>query len=213
MDLPRIGFGICSYGNLKGLNDTLLSIAPLADQILIVNVPFLGFPAPTSGPPLHIYEKGQILQCPNTILFQQTEPISQINARNKYLELTNTDFLLVLDDDEIVYSYSRQRLQSSLETAKEKMGNNPFLFTVNYLQQNGILNVLPRLFYLPNRFRHADSHYHFLIDGKYWGAHSSKNIDGITLKHKKPEEVGRTMEFEKSMEKYEIWQRFNEKQY
>jgi hypothetical protein len=207
----KLDFGICTYANPRGLDLALSSISGLANQIIVVHTRYQGFSL--EDPDSLNRVKAVLKRYPNTVLIDQSEPLSQVNARNKYLETTDADFLLVIDDDEVVYSHSKQRLQSSMETAKEMLGDNPFLFTVQYLQQNGILNVLPRMLYLPQRFRYVDAHYHFSIDGKYHGAHSSKNIDGITLRHQKPEDVGRTREFEKSMERYEIWQKFNERQY
>ena len=82
-----------------------------------------------------------------------------------------------------------------------------------YLQQNGIPNDLSRILYKPGRFKYVDNHFHFAIDGKYYGAQGKKPIDGITLMHKKYEEVNRSKEFERSMERYEIYQHFSEKQY
>jgi hypothetical protein len=146
-------------------------------------------------------------------LYQSEEPLSQIDCRNKYLELTNADFLMVVDDDEVIHRYDAGKFMKGLETAKGMLDDNPTLFTVNYIQQNGILNVLPRLLYLPNRFRYTGNHFHFNIDNVYHGAHSSKNMDGLTLKHMKWDEAGRTREWEKAFERYEIQQKFLEKQY
>lgn len=208
----KIDVGICSFGNLKGLNNTLLSVAPIVDSLIVVNVPFLGFPVPEADPPLRIYEKSQILQRPNITLYQQSEPMTQLECRNKYLELTNAEFMIVMDDDEVIYQYNPTRFHANLLKIKETQKQSPGLFTLWYINQNGVPMSHNRLLYLPNRFRYTGNHWHYEIDGKYYGAHGIREVTGLTLKHLKWDEVGRTKEWEKSFERYEIFQLHNERQ-
>lgn len=214
MDAPTIAVGICSYGNLKGLNDTLSSVAPLVDSVIVVNVPFLGFPVPEADPPLHTYEKSLILQRPNITLYQTSEPMTQIECRNKYLELTNADFLLVMDDDELIKlwntSDTRLGVQQTLQRIIDKQKDTPNIYAVCLHQKRDDCPPveLPRLLYLPNRWRYTGNHYNFLVDGKYRGpsAHDSIHWSTIVIKHNDWQKAQRTAAWEKSMERYEIWQ-------
>jgi hypothetical protein len=208
---PKLDFGICTYANPRGLDLALSSISQLGARTIVVYTRYQGFSH--EDPDSLTLSKAVLEQYPNTVLIHQSEPLTQIEARNKYLETTEADFLIVMDDDEIVYRYNTEKFQKGLEMAKEMLGDKPHLFGLWYMQQNGIPTYLSRLLYLPQRFKYVDNHFHFTIDGKYYGAHSRKSIDGLTLRHQKPEDVGRSKEFEKGMERYEIWQHFNEKQY
>ena len=212
--------GICSYGNIKGLNDTLSSIAPLVDSVIVVNVPFLGFPVPEADPPLRNYEKSEILQYPNITLYQNSEPMTQIECRNKYLELSKTDFLLVMDDDEVIKlwntSDTKLGVQQTFQRIIDKQQDTPNIYGVCIHQKrDDLLPVeLPRLLYLPRRWRYTGNHYNFLVDGKFRGpsAHDSIHWSTIVMKHNDWDSAHRTKEFEKSMERYEIWQLHNERQ-
>jgi hypothetical protein len=140
-------------------------------------------------------------------------PLAQNEKRNRYLEeAKGYDFLLILDDDEVVSHCNSERFRNSLSHVKQNE-DKPGIYTVWYIQQNGIPNDLSRILYKPGRFKYVDNHFHFAIDDKYYGAQGKKPIDGITLTHKKYEDANRLKEFESSMERYEIWQKFNEKQY
>lgn len=210
MDAPTIAVGICSYGNLKGLNDTLLSVSPLVDQVIIVNVPFLGFPVPEADPPLRIYEKSEILQRPNITLYQTSEPMTQIDARNKYLELTNqtTDFLIPMDDDEIIYKLNRDKFYSKLQKIMEQ--EEPELFELWYINYDGKPFYNHRLLYKPNRFRYVGNHWNLMIDGRFYGQSGRREVDGLTLQHISWQDAGRTREWEKAFERYEILQMHDE---
>jgi hypothetical protein len=157
------------------------------------------------------YEKSEILQRPNMTLYQKSEPMTQLECRNKYLELSKTDFMIVMDDDEVVYQYNPTKFHANLLRIKET-SDTPGLFTLWYINQNGLPMSHNRLLYLPQRFRYYGNHWHYTIDGKYHGAHGSMEVKGLVLKHLKWDEIGRTKEWEKSFERYEIFQLHSERQ-
>ena len=211
----RMCVGICSYGNAKGLDNTLSSLSAIADRIIVVNVPFLGFdPLPSH---IGLYEKELITKYPNTLLLSPKEPMTQIEARNLYMkESKGFDFLLVMDDDEIVRRWNTSDTSNSMKSVlwniAIKHETNPIIYNVWYepMQDDGIPFELPgRLFYLPYRIRYTGNHYNFIVDDiEFIGRSSKYSVSGLslTLKHMNVEKAGRTKEFEKNMERYEIWQ-------
>ena len=206
-----LAVGISTYGNASGLDSALASVAHLADQIFVIHGPYLGFNLQV---PDSLFRTQEVVaRYSNAQLIDTTlMPLAQNEKRNKYLEeARDYDFLLVLDDDEVVSYCNLPLLRTNMHRVKDKE-SSPGIYTVWYLQQNGLPNDLSRILYKPGRFKYVQNHFNFSIDGKFVGAQGKRPIDGITLMHKKAEDVGRTKEFEKGMDLYEVFQLFNEVQ-
>lgn len=205
--------GICSYGNLKGLQNTLKSVAPKVDRTIVINTPYLGFPIDQ----VELYEKEQIQQYPNTILVHPQNRMTQIDARNVYMkESIGCGLLLVMDDDERIEVWEREKLEVWYSDIVKKYLDTPMMFNVwlfPKIQSEIPFDMPGRMFYLPERIRYLGNHYNFTIDEKHVGRSSQYSVDGraLTIRHLKPEDAGRTKEYEDKMEQYEIWQLYEEK--
>jgi hypothetical protein len=206
----KICCGICSYNNLSGLKDALASAAPKVDRTVVVNTPYLGFPV--SDPQEGLYSKEDLSQYPNTVLIHLDNPVTQIEARNVYMrESKGFGLLLVMDDDERIVIWDRERLEQWYSDIVKKFLDTPTMFNVwlwPKIESEMPFDMPGRLFYLPERIRYLGNHYNFTIDGNHVGRSSKYSLDGraITIRHLDPNTAGRTDNFEKQMEQYEIWQ-------
>jgi hypothetical protein len=202
----KLDVGICTYANPRGLNAALSSISALADRIIVVHNRYQGFSL--EDPDSLTLTKAVLERYPNTVLIDQSEPLWQIEARNKYLETTDADFLIPMDDDEIMFRYNHPKFYSKLQKIMEQ--DEPELFELWYLNYDGKPFYNHRLLYKPNRFRYVGNHWNLMVDGKFYGQSGKRNVDGLTLKHINWQESGRTREWEKAFERYEIQQHFTE---
>ncbi|WP_134485322.1 hypothetical protein [Candidatus Nitrosocosmicus franklandus] len=191
----RVGVGIIFFDDAKGLQRCLNSIASHVDLIIAIDGRFKEFEEcydvsrDGSKEVVESYSNARYYCFPN---------LTEIEKRNKYLELANSyglDFLLVLDSDEYVkidYPLFRSNLEaiffkneclgksSSPEVYAVKMYDRQFEKPHNVIERHN-----ERLLYKPGCLRYSSIHSN-LVDindasRNFTTAKYTAEIEGITL--------------------------------
>jgi|SRR5262245_26733061 len=218
---PKLGVGVVVYGDVIGLDRLINSVYEHVNRIIVVHAKFEGFQetfedsAHETRKTIRKYRirkkaKIDLIKCDDGQL-------SQITARNLYMQHAATDWLLVLDTDEYVTPNTKwdavyedlEHIQG-LELRKQ-------VYDVQFEGPIAEFGCRPRFFYKPATIEYWNRHYWWLLEdgATHEGqrqllkgqSDSGRTIKGIYVIHDK---TVRFKEHFNAMINYANWQNWNE---
>ncbi|TVM01114.1 MAG: hypothetical protein CV087_11320 [Candidatus Brocadia sp. WS118] len=209
----KLGFGICYYEDLAGLK-RLFSTIPKEYIKIAIDGKYKQFAEQEKNIKSSIGCHYFLEQQENTIHFWSWPDYpTEIEKRNKYLELADDlDFLIVVDSDEYfvgdwsIFEENLEKLKERIykENVHHQMRNLHFI-AMQDAPSTRISNR-PRIIYQPSKIRYFGCHYTWIhVDTKDSCIYTDDPaIAGIQIIH---DATQRSKEYEENMHRYQIEQK------
>lgn len=193
----KVGAGIIFFDDARGLERCLKSICPIVDMVIAIDGRFRDFQE------IHDTSRDgskEVVETFTNAKYYNFPNLTEIEKRNKYLELSQTqdlDFLIVIDSDEyaiVEEELLRANLKEILIQKKYYEGfsdSNPEVYGIKmydeqFEKQNFIVERYnERLLYKPGNLRYHRIHSNLIdicdANRNFTTAKYTSVVDGITL--------------------------------
>lgn len=209
----KIAAGIVEYADAEGLQRCLSSLdigKGGFDGAIVVHRQFDHFDLDDKDNFFSKETEAVVSKFKNVLLDNSIERITQVEARNQYMQLAGRlgyDWLMVIDSDEFVLPGADwKEFRRQLEYV-QSLKLDDQIFDIEFYGSISDSGMRPRLFLDPSSIRYWIRHYWFCCIKKmtlYKGiGDAGRVITGIRLRHSK---IIRMMEHIQATQDYYIWQ-------